>query len=60
MDRVIGFVKEAYWELKKVSWPTRDQVVNYTLTVIGVSVAVAIFLGILDMIFSFLMEKIIF
>jgi len=52
MQKVITFIKEAREELKKVSWPTREQTVRYTGLVIGVSLAVALFLGILDMIFS--------
>lgn len=52
MEKAINFIKEAREELKKVSWPTREQTVKYTGLVIGVSLAVALFLGILDMFFS--------
>ena len=38
--------------MNKVKWPTKNQTVNYTLVVIGVSVVVAAFLGALDYIFS--------
>ena len=53
----ILFVKEAYGELRKVTWPSRKQTINYTMVVIGASVAVAIFLGALDMFFSSVVEK---
>jgi preprotein translocase subunit SecE len=52
MKKVITFIKEAREELKKVSWLSREKTLKYTGVVIGVSLAVAIFLGILDMIFS--------
>jgi preprotein translocase subunit SecE len=60
MNKAISFIRESYEELKKVSWPSRKQTINYTLVVIGVSVAVAVFLGVLDMIFSSIVERIIF
>jgi preprotein translocase subunit SecE len=60
MNKGISFVKESYEELRKVSWPNKKQVVNYTFIVIGASIVVAVFLGTLDMIFSSIVEKIIF
>lgn len=57
MNKAISFIKESYEELRKVSWPSRKQTINYTLVVVGVSVAVAVFLGVLDMIFSSIVEK---
>jgi len=56
MNKIITFVKEARIELKKVNWPTRKQTINYTLLVIGVSVAVSIFLGSLDYLFGYLLK----
>ncbi len=60
MNKAISFVKEAYVELKKVNWPSRKQTINYTLVVIGASVVVAVFLGILDMFFSSVIERFLF
>ena len=37
-------------ELRKVVWPTREQAVNLTALVIAVSVAVAAFIGVVDII----------
>lgn len=56
MSKVITFIKEARIELKKVNWPTKKQTINYTLLVIGVSLAVAAFLGSLDYLFSYLLK----
>jgi len=47
-NRIIRYFKESQEELKKVSWPSRDQVINHTIVVISLSVAIALFLGSLD------------
>ncbi|HDH07784.1 MAG TPA: preprotein translocase subunit SecE [Candidatus Moranbacteria bacterium] len=52
MSKIITFIKEARVELTKVNWLSKRQTVNYTLLVIGVSLAVAAFLGGLDYLFS--------
>lgn len=53
------FVLEAKAELLKVNWPSKKQTINYTLTVIGVSVVVALFLGSLDYVFSYVLKTFI-
>jgi preprotein translocase subunit SecE len=35
-------------EMKKVTWPTRQQTINYSLLVIGLSVGLSVFFAILD------------
>ncbi len=52
MDRIRTFLEESWSELKKVSWPTREQVRNLTILVIGVSLAVGLYITVLDVIFS--------
>ena len=56
IERVITFLKEARIELKKVTWPTRNQTLRYTVAVIAMSLAVAAFLGGLDAAFQFLLN----
>ena len=56
-DKIIAFLKEVKLEIKKVNWPTRQQTTKYTLIVLGISVAIAIFLGSLDFLFTTLLEK---
>lgn len=51
MRRLLQFLKEARLELKKVSWPTRKELVSSTTLVIVVSVLFGVFLGVLDIIF---------
>lgn len=56
---IARYVKSSIEEMKKVTWPTKKETTNYTLLVIGVSLAVAIFLGALDFVFNILLEQII-
>jgi preprotein translocase subunit SecE len=55
----VTFLKEVRDELKKVVWPTRDEVIRLTAVVIIVSLIVGFFLGGLDYIFTKLMALII-
>jgi len=57
LDRIVNFLKETRVEMKKVNWLTRDEVIKYTLIVIGLSFVIAIFLGGLDFLFTFLISK---
>lgn len=43
----------------KVNWPTKKQAINYTLIIVAVSIAVALFLGGLDYVFSDVLKKFI-
>lgn len=42
----------SYHEMRKVTWPTKSQTINYSALVIGLSVGMALFLGVLDYIFN--------
>ncbi len=59
MDKLFNYFKGAYAEMRKVSWPTKKETYNYTILVIGVSLAMAAFLGGLDYLFNLGIEKII-
>ena len=45
--------------MKKVNWPSRQETIKYTLIVIGVCLAVAVYLGGLDFLFTNLIERLI-
>jgi len=51
-NRLVKYLIESKRELKKVTWPTKKETTKHTLIVIGLSLFVAAFLGILDFIFS--------
>lgn len=56
VNTIVTFLKEAKAELMKVNWPSRQQTINYSLMVVGVSIAVALFLGGLDWIFGYILR----
>ncbi len=59
LSKITTFLKEVRLEIKKVNWPTRQETFRYTLIVLGVSAAVAVFLGGLDFIFTTILEQFI-
>lgn len=59
MEKITQFLKEVRHELSKVSWPTHTQIIQYTTVVIAISLAIAVFLGLLDFIFEWILNKII-
>lgn len=51
-NAIVKYIQESRAELRKVTWPTREQAKNLTLIIVAVTVAMAIFLGLLDYIFQ--------
>ena len=49
---IIGFFGEVISELRKVTWPTRQETMRLSVLVMIVSVTMGIFLGLVDMLFS--------
>lgn len=45
--------------MKHVSWPTRRQVLSYTLVVVAVSLVTSLYLGLFDFLFSFIIDRFI-
>lgn len=56
---ITDYIRETRGELKHVSWPTRKQAVIYTLLTVVLSIALALYLGFFDFLFSLGLEKII-
>ncbi len=48
----LKWVREIISELKKVTWPSREETQNLTTIVLIVSIAVGVFLGSVDYIFT--------
>jgi len=59
MKKIIEFLKESYGELKKVNWPTRDDVVSQTIIVVVSLIIVSASLAVIDFLSFNLIEKII-
>ncbi len=52
----IKFLKEVKVQLTKVSWPTKDELIGATAVVIVITAITAVFVGVVDLIFSRLLS----
>ncbi|MBN2442022.1 MAG: preprotein translocase subunit SecE [Spirochaetales bacterium] len=50
MNKLIKFIRESYAELRKVIWPTKDEVASSTKVVIVSVFIIALILGFVDII----------
>ena len=48
MRRIITFFQESFAELKKVTWPSRDETVSSTKVVLVSTILIAVMLGLVD------------
>ena len=55
----ITFFQQTYDELKKVVWPTREQLIRLTFIVIFISVVVGLYIGGIDFALTKLTEVLI-
>lgn len=49
---IINYFQESFEELKKVTWPTRNQAIKLTFIVIGFCIAFSLIVGVLDFAFN--------
>jgi len=56
---MFNYFRDVRAEMKHVSWPSRPLVIAYSFVVVGVSIIVALYLGLLDYIFRLIIEQII-
>ncbi len=56
MKRLRRYFDEVWSELKKVSWPTREQVRNLTVLVFAISLVVGLYITVLDRVFVGLLD----
>jgi preprotein translocase subunit SecE len=57
--KLMSFIREARAELKRVTWPSRQQVWYSTLVVIAVTFLVAAYLGIVDVLLTAVFSRVI-
>jgi preprotein translocase subunit SecE len=57
--KVMNFIREARAELKKVTWPSRQQVWYSTLIVIAVTFMVAAYLGVVDLLLTAVFSRVV-
>jgi preprotein translocase subunit SecE len=51
-DKIIGFFDDVVKEMKKVTWPTKDELKESTTVVIVVCLVIAAFTYVIDMIIN--------
>ena len=58
--KLIDYIKDTRGEFKHVSWPTQRQTTAFTILIILISFFTALFLGLFDYIFTFLLDIFVF
>jgi preprotein translocase subunit SecE len=53
MNKLVQFVKDSYAELRKVVWPSRDDVIGSVKVVIVSTIIIAVALGLVDVLLLF-------
>ena len=48
MPKITTYIRECRQELSKVLWPSKQELTNHTLLVIGCTLALATFIGVID------------
>jgi preprotein translocase subunit SecE len=48
VEKLTKYYKETAAELRKMTWPTKDELIGSTIVTIVVSLIVAIFIGLVD------------
>ena len=58
-NAIVRYLRETRAEVRKVTWPTRDEAINLTTIVLVVTVAMSILLWALDNIFTIVVGLIV-
>jgi preprotein translocase subunit SecE len=57
-QRLVKFIKEVRNELKRVNWPSKDEIRGSTTVVIVIVLVLAVFIGLVDRALSYLVSLI--
>jgi preprotein translocase subunit SecE len=57
--KLFDFVRESREELKKVTWPEKEEVSNFTIVVIVTLIVVSLFLGFVDFFLNQIIEMMV-
>lgn len=57
--KIAQFIREVQTEMGKVTWPTQEEVKSSTTIVLGLSLALAVFIFIVDYILSSIMDLVL-
>lgn len=56
---MISFLESVRFELEKVTWPSRENVIRLTGIVLGISIIVGVYIGVVDLILNRILEILI-
>ena len=59
VQRVQEFIREVLAEFRRVTWPSRQELINATVVVVAVTVILAFFLGAVDVALARVVERIL-
>ena len=48
MEKVKKYYKETVSELRKMTWPTKDELIGSTIVTVVVSLIISLFIGVVD------------
>jgi preprotein translocase subunit SecE len=58
--QVVTFADEVIEELNKVTWPEKDETVNFTVVVVGVTLFIAAALGLYDYVWAEVTQMVLY
>lgn len=59
LHKTITFLREVYAELQKIIWPKRNELIGSTIIVCLLAIFFAVYLGVLDFGFGFVIKKLL-
>ncbi|HEY6102818.1 MAG TPA: preprotein translocase subunit SecE [bacterium] len=59
IERIRRYLREVRAELARVDWPSRQELIAMTVVVIVVLLAMALYLGAWDLLFSWLFQRVL-
>jgi preprotein translocase subunit SecE len=59
LQRTRNTLLETWVELKKTTWPSKEEATRLTMVVIGVIIVLGIYMGLLDTLLSFFFNKVL-
>jgi len=59
-EKIKTFASDVRSEFAKISWPTREELINSTSVVLVFSAAFAVFIGVFDLLITFVWDKFLF
>ncbi len=58
MNKFVTFLKEVNAELRKVTWPTKEELIGSTIVTIVVSLIMSLFIGVVDRVLTLVIRTV--